>query len=83
MTGPRITDTDLPLVASVIDAIDAAATGDLLPAADLAEQLTPEQATYAIALLVGIAAGAVNQLGGMSGVPRDVLIRHIRQRAAS
>jgi hypothetical protein len=83
VTTPRIPDTDLAAASDVIDAVHAASTGDTQLVALLVERLTPEQATHALGLAVGIAAGALNVLVATTGVDRDIWVRQMRQRAAA
>ncbi|MFG1659046.1 hypothetical protein ACGFIY_21190 [Micromonospora chersina] len=87
MTSTRLTDTELPLAADVIDAIHAAATDDTETSARiverLVESLTPEQISYVLALAVGMAGGTARVLADMTRSTPDEWIRYVRQRAAA
>jgi hypothetical protein len=70
-------------VADLIDAIDAAADGDHQTGAMLAHRLSPEQATAALALVIGLHAGALNLLTAATDIPRAEWLRRMRQQTAA
>lgn len=84
MTGPILTDTELPLAADVIDAIHAAATGNPQAATLIVERLTPDQTgRAALALAIGMAGHTARVLADMTRSTPDEWIRHVRQRSAA